>query len=71
MEHLKKSKCLKDTIWIYALVLVLVGFGALMVYSASFYSAEYHYGNRYFFLYKQIMGIVLGIFAMVFFTFFD
>lgn len=71
MEHLKKSKCLKDTIWIYALVLVLVGFGALMVYSASFYSAEYHYGNRYFFLYKQIMGIVLGVFAMVFFTFFD
>ena len=71
MEHLKKSKCLKDTIWIYALVLVLVGFGALMVYSASFYSAEYHYGNRYFFLYKQIMGIVLGIVAMVFFTFFD
>ncbi len=50
---------------------MLVGFGALMVYSASFYSAEYHYGNRYFFLYKQIMGIVLGIFAMVFFTFFD
>ncbi len=71
MEYLKRSKCLKDTIWIYALVLVLVGFGALMVYSASFYSAEYHYGNRYFFLYKQIMGIVLGIFAMVFFTFFD
>ena len=50
---------------------MLVGFGALMVYSASFYSAEYHYGNRYFFLYKQIMGIVLGIVAMVFFTFFD
>ena len=71
MEHLKKSKCLKDTIWIYALVLVLVGFGALMVYSASFYSAEYHYVNLYFFLYKHIMRLVLGIFAMVFFTFFD
>ena len=42
-----------------------------MVYSASFYSANYHYGNKYFFLFKQIMGVVLGIFAMIFFTFCD
>ena len=71
MERLKKSKCLKDVIWIYAIVIVLVGFGALMVYSASFYSAEYHYGNPFFFLYKQIMGIILGIVAMILFSFFD
>ena len=42
-----------------------------MVYSASFYSANYHYGNKYFFLFKQIMGVVLGIFAMILFTFCD
>lgn len=42
-----------------------------MVYSASFYSAEYHYGNKYFFLFKQILGVVMGIVAMIFFTFFD
>lgn len=42
-----------------------------MVYSASFYSANYHYGNKYFFLFKQILGVVLGIFAMIFFTFCD
>lgn len=42
-----------------------------MVYSASFYSAEYHYGNQYFFLFKQILGVVMGIGAMIFFAFFD
>ena len=42
-----------------------------MVYSASFYSAQYHYGNKYFFLFKQIMGVIMGIFAMIFFMFFD
>ncbi len=42
-----------------------------MVYSASFYSANYHYGNKYFFLIKQAMGVVMGVFAMIFFTYFD
>ena len=44
--------------------MALACFGCLMVYSASFYSAEYHYGNRYFFLLKQIMGVVLGVVMM-------
>lgn len=66
-----KSKCLKDIIIISLLVCFLTLFGCLMVYSASFYSAQYHYGNKYFFLYKQILGVVMGIFAMIFFTFFD
>ncbi len=42
-----------------------------MVYSASFYSANYHYGNKYFFLFKQLLGVGLGIFAMVVFSFID
>ena len=50
---------------------MLVAFGALMVYSASFYSAQYHYGNKYFFLLKQLFGIGLGIFAMMTFYFID
>ena len=40
------------------LVLLITGFGCLMVYSASFYSAQMHYKNEYFFLFKQIMGVV-------------
>jgi len=42
-----------------------------MVYSASFYSAEHHYGNKNFFLFKQLLGVIMGIAGMIFFTFFD
>ena len=59
------------TIFVFLLVLFLVGFGCLMVYSASYYTAEIRYGNQYFFLFKQLLGVALGIFAMIFFTFFD
>ena len=68
---LKKSKCRNDIIIISLLVGVLVIFGCIMVYSASFYSANYHYGNKYFFLFKQLLGVVLGVFAMIALTFID
>uniref|UniRef100_UPI0026091DEB putative lipid II flippase FtsW n=1 Tax=uncultured Helicobacter sp. TaxID=175537 RepID=UPI0026091DEB len=61
----------KDIIIISIIVVLLASFGCLMVYSASFYSAEYHYGNKFFFLFKQIMGVVMGAGAMLFFAFFD
>ena len=66
-----KRKFDKQIFLVVLLVFILVTFGCIMVYSASFYSAEYHYGNKYFFLFKQIMGVVLGICALVFFAFFD
>ncbi len=56
---------------IFCLVVGLATFGCIMVYSASYYSAMHHYNNQYFFLFKQIMGVVLGIFALGFFYFFD
>lgn len=68
---LKKSKCRNDIIIISLLVGVLVIFGCIMVYSASFYSANYNYGNKYFFLFKQLLGVVLGVFAMIALTFID
>ena len=71
MIALKKSKCRNDIIIISLLVGLLVIFGCIMVYSASFYSANYHYGNKYFFLFKQLLGVVLGIFAMIALTFID
>lgn len=45
-------------------VIFLVCFGALMVYSASFYSATKTYNNKYFFLIKQVVGIVIGLVSM-------
>ncbi len=68
---LKFSKLSKREIVVIFLTLFLVGFGCLMVYCASCYSAKYRYGNEYFFLFKQLFGVVLGIFAMVFFAFID
>lgn len=61
----------KTLVSVFVLVLFLVAFGCLMVYSASFYSASIRFDNEYFFLFKQLLGVVLGIFAMIFFTFFD
>ena len=61
----------RQEILVVLLVLFLVGFGCLMVYSASSYSAAYRYGNEYFFLFKQLFGVILGVFALFFFAFFD
>lgn len=44
--------------------LFLVLFGVLMVYSASFYYAKKTYNNPYFFLTKQVVGLIVGSIAM-------
>lgn len=41
-------------------------FGALMVYSASKYSAKISYGNKFYFFKKQLIGVSLGAVAMIF-----
>lgn len=46
-------------------VLALVALGLLFVYSASVYTAEITYGNKYFFLLKQLFGAVFGLVAML------
>ncbi len=68
---LKRFRVDKTFLTVFLLVLGLVSFGCLMVYSASSYSANHHFGNDKFFLYKQIMGAVIGVFAMLFFAFYD
>ena len=50
---------------------LLLAIGCVFVFSASFYSAEITYGDKFFFLKKQIFGIVVGLFCFVFFYFFD
>jgi len=52
-------------------VIGLVTFGIVMVYSASCYSAQVKYGDKFYFMYKQIIGAVLGIISMVFISFTD
>ena len=46
-------------------VIALAVFGVVMVYSASSYNAELNYGNQYFYMTKQIIGVILGLGAMI------
>lgn len=51
-------------VWIPVLVLLLSAFGVVMVYSASCYTAETQYGNAFYFMKKQLIGLILGAAAM-------
>ena len=72
IKNLKKSEKIDKTmLLVFLLTFSLVIFGCVMVFSASYYTALIRYGNQYFFLFKQLLGVCLGVFAMIFFTFFD
>ncbi len=45
--------------------------GLLFVYSASFYSAQNSYNNKYFFFFKQLLGALVGIISLTFFVYVD
>lgn len=46
------------------IVLFLLGFGLVMIYSVSSYEASLEYGNAAFYLKKQLFSTVLGLIAM-------
>lgn len=53
---------LKHNVLVSTVLLSL--FGIVMIYSASSYSAELDYGDAFFYVKKQILGFVVGIFTM-------
>lgn len=55
----------KFSIIIIACTILLSIFGCIMVYSASKYSAMVNYGNRFFYLTKQIVGVVIGVVGLI------
>ena len=61
----------KGDFFIILLTVLLSGFGVLMVYSASYYTAEIQYGDAFYFAKKQFLGFVLGLVGMFFATKFD
>ena len=47
------------------IVLFLLGFGLVMVYSTSYYEANLEYGDSAYFLKKQVFATILGLISMM------
>lgn len=62
---LKNFKFRQLNFVLFFVVILLVAFGIVMVYSASMYSADVLYGNSKFFMFKQLFGAILGLVAMI------
>lgn len=71
MLTLKTKRKDKFNYLLFAIMIVLLFAGCVFVYSASFYSAEISYGDKFFFLKKQIFGIVVGLIGFFLFSFID
>ncbi|MDP2892595.1 MAG: putative lipid II flippase FtsW [Bacillota bacterium] len=56
---------------ILIVTMILVCFGVLMVFSASFYSAQQRYNDPYYFFRKQIIGAGIGLVLMLLFSWID
>ena len=59
------NKTRKNSIIILVCVVLLSVFGCVMVYSASKYSATVQYNNQFFYLKKQIIGVIIGIVGLL------
>jgi len=59
------NKTRKNSIIILVCVVILSVFGCVMVYSASKYSATVQYNNQFFYLKKQIIGVIIGIVGLI------
>jgi len=58
----------KGDIFLLIAVVFLTLIGTVFIYSASNYSANKTYNDAFYFVKKQVLGIILGIVAMIFFT---
>ena len=61
----KRSKS-KGDISILILTFVLAAFGVVAIYSASRYVAKTQYGDEWYFVKKQLIGLFLGTLSMLF-----
>lgn len=70
VEHAVIKKTSVDVGFLATVILLLV-FGLIMVFSASYPSANYNYGNGLYFIQRQAIWAVLGVGAMIFTMKFD
>ena len=62
---MKKGSKPRGDISILILTFALAAFGVLAIYSASRYVAKTQYGDEWYFVKKQLLGLVLGTVAML------
>ena len=66
MQSLSYKKRNKGDVSILIVTAMLAFFGVVMVYSASSYNAEVQYGDKFFFMKKQLLGFAIGLPMMLF-----
>lgn len=71
MITLSHKKQHKSNFLMILLMTILLIIGCVFVYSASFYQAELVYGDKFFFLKKQLFGIAVGFVCFFIFSRFD
>ena len=67
----RKQNKLQGDVWILILTAILAGLGVVAIYSASRYVAETQYGDKWYFVKKQLIGFIGGIAAMLICARFD
>ena len=68
---LKTAKTQKFNCALFLLMMLLVVCGCVFVYSASFYAAELSYGDNFFYLKKQVFGVIVGLVCFFVFSMID
>ena len=68
---LKQGKQKSFNFALFFIMCLLLCVGCVFVYSASFYSAKITYGDKFFFLKKQLFGVAVGFICYLVFSFFN
>ena len=75
MEEERRTKRKPKTKYFdYVLVIVmiiLIGFGLLMIYSASYYEANLTFNNPMYYFWHQFGAVLVGTVAMIFTSIFE
>ena len=71
MKKLNKSQVVKGDYLLLIAVVLLSIIGTIFIYSASSYTANKTYSDSFYFVKKQLVGIALGIIAMIITANFD